>query len=88
MKVAFRDSFLRDVRAIKDPSVLRRIKSIISNVEQVNKPAEIPHLKKLRGEGQYYRIRTGEHRIGLKLEGDLVIFVRALNRKEIYRYFP
>lgn len=88
MKVAFRESFLRDLRAIKGQNVLRRIREVIDNVEQISKPTDISNLKKLKGEGQYYRIRIGEHRVGLKIEADTVTFVRVLNRKEIYRYFP
>ncbi|MGH9931988.1 MAG: type II toxin-antitoxin system RelE family toxin [Pyrinomonadaceae bacterium] len=88
MKVAFRESFLRDLRAIKDKSALRRIREVIDNVEQVNYPTDISNLKKLKGQGQYYRIRIGEHRVGLQIEADTVTFVRVLNRKDIYRYFP
>lgn len=88
MKVAFRESFLRDLRAIKDQNALRRIRKVIDNVEQADKPADISNLKKLKGQGRYYRIRIGEHRVGLKIEADTVTFVRVLNRKEIYRYFP
>lgn len=88
MKVAFRESFLRDVRAINDKSVLRRIREVINNVEQAQKPTDLSNLKKIKGHGQYYRIRIGEHRVGLRIETGTVIFVRALNRKDIYRYFP
>ena len=88
MKVAFRESFLRDLRAIKDQPVLRRIRDVIDNIAQSEKPTDISNLKKLKGKGQFYRIRIGEYRIGLKFEVDTVTFVRVLNRKEIYRYFP
>lgn len=88
MKVLFRQSFLRDVRTIRDQSLLNRIKKVIAEVEQAQKPTEIPNLKKLKGEGQYYRIRIGDQRVGVKIEADTVTFVRVLNRKEIYRYFP
>ena len=88
MKVAFRESFLRDLRAIKDAGVLRRAKEVIENVEQVDKPTDISNLKKLRGHGRYYRIRIGEHRVGLAIEADTVTFIRILNRRDIYRYFP
>jgi mRNA interferase RelE/StbE len=88
LKVVFRKSFLRDVRTIRDQSLLNRIKEAIADVAQVQKPTEIPNLKKLKGEGQYYRIRIGGHRVGLKIEADTVTFVRILNQKEIYRYFP
>jgi len=64
LKVAFRESFLRDLRAIKGQNVLRRIREVIDNVEQISKPTDISNLKKLKGEGQYYRIRIGEHRVG------------------------
>lgn len=88
MKVAFRTSFLRDVRAVKEKGVQRRIREVIEHVEQVSKPTEISNLKKLKGQGTYYRIRIGEFRVGLKIEADTVTFVRVLNRKDIYKYFP
>ena len=68
--------------------MLRRIREVIGNVEHVNKPTDISNLKKLKGQGRYYRIRVGEHRVGLKIKADTVVFIRVLNRKEIYRYFP
>lgn len=49
---------------------------------------EIPHLTKLEGYDSYYRLRVGDYRIGIKTENDVVIFMRVLHRKEIYRYFP
>jgi mRNA interferase RelE/StbE len=88
LKVAFRQSFLKDLRTIKDQGLLRRIREIIGNVEHADKPSDISNLKKLKGHSQYYRIRIGENRVGLKIEADTVTFVRVLNRKEIYRYFP
>jgi len=88
LKVAFRESFLRDVRAIKEKSVQRRIREVIEHVEQISGPTDIRNLKKLTGNATYYRIRIGEHRVGLKIEADTVIFVRVLNRKDIYKYFP
>jgi mRNA interferase RelE/StbE len=48
----------------------------------------VPHVTRLRGEGDFYRIRVGDHRIGILLEGETVVFVRCLNRRDIYRYFP
>lgn len=42
----------------------------------------------MKAEGNYYRIRVGEYRIGMAVNENTAIFVRVLNRKEIYRYFP
>jgi hypothetical protein len=48
----------------------------------------VANLKKLSGGGPYFRIRLGDYRIGMRVEEDVVTFVRVLPRKDIYRYFP
>ena len=88
MNIQFKESFLKDLRAVKDRDLLARVNEIIQAVETAQTPQETPTLKKLRGERNYFRIRIGDYRLGLKIEGQLVTFVRILNRKEIYRYFP
>ena len=37
---------------------------------------------------RYYRARIGDHRLGIALEGDVVVLVRFLHRRDIYRLFP
>jgi len=88
LNTQFKESFLKDLRAIKDRDLLARVNEIIQAVEKAQTPQEIPTLKKLRGERNYFRIRIGDYRLGLKIEGQLVTLVRILNRKDIYRYFP
>lgn len=88
MKVEFRESFLKDLERVRDVATRRRIREIIEQVEAAETLSDIANLKKLRGSDRYYRIRTGDYRIGLILERDSVVFVRFLHRKEIYRYFP
>ena len=84
----FRESFGKDLRGIKNKGVLARIKETIEQVEAAQSLQNIASLRKLKGGSNYYRIRVGEYRIGLVIESDTVTFVRCLNRKEIYRYFP
>lgn len=88
MKVEFKASFARDLKKIKDKSLRARVKELIEVVEQAQGLQEIEGLRKLRGDAGYYRIRMGEYRLGLLIEGDTVTFVRFLHRKDIYRYFP
>jgi mRNA interferase RelE/StbE len=57
-------------------------------VEAAESTAEIAHLKKLRTGQDFYRIRIADFRIGIRIQEDGVHFVRCLDRKEIYRYFP
>lgn len=75
MNTQFKESFLKDLRAIKDRDLLARVNEIIQAVEKAQTPQEIPTLKKLRGERNYFRIRIGDYRLGLKIEGELVTLV-------------
>jgi mRNA interferase RelE/StbE len=88
VRIQFRASFAKDIRSIKNKELLDRIKETIEQVEKARGPQDITNLKKLMGGSNYYRLRVGEYRIGLTIESDTVTFVRCLNRKEIYRYFP
>lgn len=88
MNTAFRESFDADLAAIREVTLLRRIKKVIEQVEAARTFQQIPNLKRLEASGKYYRLRVGDYRIGFTFEQGVVTFVRCLNRKEIYRYFP
>ena len=88
MKIEFRRSFLKDLKLIDDKGILKRAREKIEEVKQAKSLSDISNLKKLKGSGDYYRIRVGDYRFGIAVAGENVIFVRFLNRKEIYKYFP
>jgi mRNA interferase RelE/StbE len=88
LKIEFRTSFTKDLRKIKETPVKKQILEIISAAENARDLQGIENLKKLKGGEDYYRIRIGDYRLGLILEGNTLIFVRFLHRKDIYRYFP
>ena len=67
---------------------MKRAKETIEAIEKADSLVEVTNLKKLRGGGNYFRLRIGDYRIGIALENDTIIFVRFLNRKDIYKYFP
>ncbi|HAZ46655.1 MAG TPA: plasmid stabilization protein [Cyanobacteria bacterium UBA11369] len=88
MNVEFRNSFEKDLSNLRDESILQRIQTVIEEVEAAENIADVSNLKKLKAEGNYYRIRVGDYRIGMAVNENIVIFVRVLHRKEVYRYFP
>lgn len=88
MRVTYRKSFSRDLKKVKDRAVLERVRRAIEHVEAAGALQEIGDLKKLSGTGTFYRIRLGEYRIGVVVEGDTVEFVRCLPRRDLYRFFP
>ena len=88
MKVEFRKSFVRDIKSISDKSILKKLKVTIETAEKVPTLNDLPNCKKLKGEDDYFRLKIGDHRLGFALDGDAVIFVRFLHRKDIYKFFP
>lgn len=79
---------MRDLEKIRDESLRRRVREAIQQVESAETVRELPNLTRLSGASGFYRIRVGDYRIGISVEGDEVEFVRCLHRRDIYRYFP
>ncbi len=88
MQIEFRDSFLKDVNRIKEKAVKKKIAAAITETKSATSLPDIKQVKKMEGSEAYYRIRVGNYRIGFKLQGKVLIFLRCLHRKDIYRYFP
>lgn len=88
MIVKIDKSFKRDTKKIKDKKILAKVADAIEQVQSSENNREIKNIKKLQGSDNYYRIRVGEYRIGIIIEGDTVEFIRFLPRKNVYDQFP
>lgn len=88
MKVEFRESFLKDLGAIRDKKLAQKVREVIELLEAAESLLSVSNIKKLRGEKGFYRLRIGEYRLGILQDGESIALVRFLNRKEIYRFFP
>jgi len=89
VKIEYRKSFTKDLKKrTTDKPLLERVKKVILEVEEAQNTHGIKNLKKLKAQGNHYRIRLGNYRFGLIVESDIVIFVRFLPRPDIYKYFP
>jgi len=88
MELEFRDTFLKDLKRVKDATARKKVAAVISDAKNVVSLLELKNVKKLEGNVDYYRIRIGDYRIGIKLQEKTLVFMRCLNRKDIYRYFP
>ncbi|HRO41300.1 MAG TPA: hypothetical protein PL009_00595 [Flavipsychrobacter sp.] len=60
----------------------------MQEVIAANKISDVKNLKKLTGFNDYYRIRIGDYRIGIFLDGETVWLAAFAHRKDIYTYFP
>jgi len=88
VKVEFEKSFMRDLKKISSKVLLRQVKEVIKNVEDSENMNGLENLKRLKTDTSCFRIKVSDYRIGLKLKGETIIFIRILHRKDIYRHFP
>ena len=87
MELEYRKSFTKDLKG-KDTIILKRLKVLIEKLEVINSLEEIANVKRLKDVEEYYRIRIGDYRLGLRVKNNKLIILRFLHRKEIYKYFP
>ena len=88
MKLAFTKKFLKQVSKLNDPALAKEIEAIIERAEKATVLSEIKNLKKLKGHVGFYRIRSGDYRIGINFHNDSFEFAAFDHRKDIYKYFP
>ena len=88
MKTVFKNQFTKQLEKLKDQKLKSDVLNIVLTIEQCTSLGEIANLKKLIGYKTFYRIRTGDYRIGIKVEKDVVTFSAFDHRKDIYKYFP
>ena len=88
MKVRYEASFAKDLKSIREKTLLDKIKNVIEEVKIADNINKINNLKKLKGYDTFYRIKFGDYRIGVEIVDNEIIFTRFLHRREIYRYFP
>lgn len=88
MQSVFLSKFEKDLSKINLKSILKDIEDAIYIVDNAQSLKEIPHLKKLKGFKNAYRIKIGNYRIGVFIENDILEFARVVHRKDIYNLFP
>ena len=91
MEVYFKPGFIKDFKKL--PSDIQgEVRSICTEIFPKLPSIRDFHthpLKPLRGFKNYFRIKLGDYRLGLKLRNDNGIeFMRVKHRRDIYRHFP
>ena len=88
MRLDIRPSFNRDLRRIRDRDVRQRLTHKIEEIESASNLTQITNLAKMEGYDYHYRMRLGDYRLGVAVEGDMVILQRFGHRRDFYRGFP
>lgn len=88
MKIEVRKSFEKDVIKLSDKKLATRLYLLIEQLETCKTISEIKSIKKMAGTDNYYRVRIGNYRLGIKIEKGTILLLRFMHRKEIYTFFP
>jgi mRNA interferase RelE/StbE len=88
MKVLVNKKFLKELTTLPEKERTKIEKFVFKDTANYAMLSKIPNIGKLKGHRNYYKIRFGDYRIGLRYEDDTLIFERILHRKDIYKYYP
>lgn len=90
MEIFFKPTFVKEIEVLP-VSTKRKVKKLCFEIFPDAKNIfliEQLGIKQLRGFHGYYRIKIGEYRVGFMIEKNTVVFMRAMHRKDIYKFFP
>ena len=88
MKIVFKESFLKDLKKIKDKTIKKRLEKVLQNLETTSDLTSLNSIKKLSGHSTAYRIRIGTYRLGFFYESNIIEIVVFTSRGNIYKNFP
>lgn len=89
MKLLYGKRFSKDLDAIShEAKVKKKLLELIEQIKETDSLANLKGVRKIEGYQNYFRIKVGNYRLGIKLTKKRIELIRFLHRKEIYRRFP
>ena len=89
MKLLYGKRFSKDLDAIRhEAKVKKHLLELIERIKETDSLANLKGVRKIEGYQNYFRIKVGNYRLGIKLTKKRIELIRFLHRKEIYRRFP
>ena len=89
MDLFYGKRFSKDLDDIQNnPNVKKRLLEAIRKFKEAGSISDFQGVRKIQGYSDYFRIKIGDYRLGIKLVQNGVELIRFLHRKEIYRRFP
>ncbi len=85
MKLEIRPSFDRDLGRIRQTDIRRRLTRKLEELESASRIAQVTNVLKMEGSDNLYRIRIGDHRLVVEVEGEVVTLVRFFHRSNACR---
>ncbi|WP_026902498.1 type II toxin-antitoxin system RelE family toxin [Pedobacter glucosidilyticus] len=82
-------SFIKSLDKLKVSEIKLKLEKILTELENAKSLTQVKQIKKLQGYKDYYRIKSGDYRIGIRLlDKNTIVLITIAHRKEIYKVFP
>jgi mRNA-degrading endonuclease RelE of RelBE toxin-antitoxin system len=89
INLEYTKTFIKDFKKLKNTIWYQELFDFCFNdIDSIPDWFNTNDIKKIKGYDNYYRIRKGVYRIGIKLENNTITFVRILHRNDVYKFFP
>lgn len=89
MKIEIDKSFIKSLNKLNLPDIKPKIETILKEIEKAQSLSEIKQIKKLKGYKNYYRIKSGDYRIGIEsIDSETILLILISHLKDIYKRFP
>ncbi len=88
-RTRFTKTFYKELARIPAPYRLQVEEFVFGDAVQIN-PFDTGKFEKLKGYHDYYKIRFGVYRVGVRIDSkdNLIEFRRVRHRRDIYQKFP
>jgi mRNA interferase RelE/StbE len=88
MQVEFRKKFLKELSKLPNPYKSNIEEFVFDILANHNSLSEVGKIEKMTGYKNYFKVRFGDYRVGIKKENNIIIIETVKHRKEIYKFFP
>lgn len=88
MKIEYKKKFLKELSKLPDEYAQTIEEFVFDTFPTYDNLSEIGKVEKMTGYKNYFKIRFGDYRVGIKKENDTIIIETVKHRREIYKYFP
>ena len=88
MEVEIKKKFLKELLKLPNEYADTIEEFIFDKLPTYDNLGEIGKVEKMTGYKNYFKIRFGDYRVGIKKENNIFIIETVKHRREIYKYFP
>jgi len=88
MEIKIKKKFLKELSKLPNEYADTIAEFIFDKLPTYDNLSEIGKVEKMTGYKNYFKIRFGDYRVGIKKENNIIIVEIVKHRREIYKFFP